>query len=435
MRHSIALALSFCALAASSAVAKTPVIDSQQSDASACIDYNGSLNQIIERCKAGLGEAGASQAQRLEMMWSLGWAYLDLDQFEQSEAVFKDMLNIDPDAVEAMNGLGWIAEETDKYRQGVGYFKTSVQTNPTASGLSGLSKTQYELGDIELEEALQLLEAALALDPDYGYALRERGWMQLNANRYEGARKAFQQALSFREYDENALLGLARALRNQSEYEAALKQTNKLIDLNAESYFGYAERALILFHLDRDKRAIKDAERAISMRPGSASGYVTKARAMSALGQRAAALTMLEAAEEKTGPNAFLTYWRADLLTKDDRFEDAITQLNKTVERGVADQFDYQLMAYAYIEQDDFTQARRVLDLALGESQSSYSVYLDAILMIESGDIDAAVARFDEAMDKGLAAYRVGAFNKRLMRKGEIATAIAVRAKYSNSTD
>jgi tetratricopeptide (TPR) repeat protein len=210
---------------------------------------------------------------------------------------------------------------------------------------------------------------------------------------------------------------------------------NTLLDRDPDSYFGYAERALILFHLDRDKQAIKDADRAISMRPGSTSGYVTKARALSALGQRADALTLLDGALEKTGPSAFITYWQADLLTKDNRFADAVTVLNRSVERGVADHYDYRLMGYALIEQDKFDEARKVVDLALAESQTSYSVYLDAILMVEAGQMDDGVARFDTAMSKGLAAYRVGDFNKRLIRMGEIKRAIELRAKYKSASD
>ena len=420
---------------ASVSAAKTPLIDSQQTAASACIDYEGTYAQIIERCKSGLSATGASKVQRLDMMWSLGWAYLDTDQYEQSEAVFKDMLDLNPDAVEAMNGLGWLAEEKDEYRKGYGFFQTSVATNPTASGLSGLSKTQYELGDIDLDTAIELLEAALSLDPDYGYALRERGWMLLNADQDARAETAFGEALGYNQYDENALLGMARALRNQDKYTDGLGYVNTLLDRDPDSYFGYAERALILFHLDRDKQAIKDADRAISMRPGSTSGYVTKARALSALGQRADALTLLDGALEKTGPSAVITYWQADLLTKDNRFADAVTVLNRSVERGVADHYDYRLMGYALIEQDKFDEARKVVDLALAESQTSYSVYLDAILMVEAGQMDDGVARFDTAMSKGLAAYRVGDFNKRLIRMGEIKRAIELRAKYKSASD
>ena len=104
--------------------------------------------------------------------------------------------------------------------------------------------------------------------------------------------------------------------------------------------------------------------------------------------------------------------------------------LNKTVERGVADHYDYRLMGYALIEQDKFDEARTMVDKALAESESSYSVYLDAILMIESGQTDDGIARFDLAMDKGLASYRVGEFNKRLIQLGEITKAIELRAKY-----
>jgi len=411
--------------------AKNDLVNTQSSQASECIDYIGSYQTILENCEAALAGVGATETQRHDMLWSLGYAQKELDQFAEATATFNEMLAMDPVSTAAMNGLGWVFYDNGETARALGQFETSLQTNPTASALAGLGKTQHELGKTDLDGALQLMDAALALDEDYGYALREKGWLLLDGGRIEEGRDAFLYAISFRSRDENALLGLARAYRELDQFEDAILQSNIVIENNPDSYFGHSERALNLFYLERYQQALKDADRAISLGPRRSAGYTTKARALSELGRRSEAFTVLEEANASFGPRDFITHWHAKLLSDDEQYLQAENRLNVTLEQGSPDRYDYQLLAYVRLEMDRFEDAQWAVNEALKiNPKASYAIYLDAVLMVERGAFDEGEARFHEAMSLGLAKRRVGAFNKRLMRKGEIARAIALRETY-----
>lgn len=412
--------------------AKPLLTNSQDTFAKACLDFDETYERVLQICEIALSGQGYSQKQKLGMMASLGNAHLGLDQYDAAHAVYKTMLDIDPAYTEALNGIGWILRHQKEYALAADSFEASLGFLPSAEALAGMAASRFAAKEIDLEEVLSLLDAALAIDPDYRWALREKGWILRDADRFVEAERSFRAALKIRPEDTNALSGLARSLRGQSKLKEALGQIGKAISLDPDSADLLAERSLILFYLDRNKQAIKDADRVIAIDPAWSAGYVRKARALSDLGRTLDAVKVLAEAEHHTGFDPYLIYWRADLLSDDDKFDASLEQINRLVAAGVEDVHDLHLLAFVQLGRNDIDGARKAVDAALKlEPENAFSLYYDARVLVEEGKLDRAEARMTEAVHAGLSDHNIGLFLGALATKGAYLRMIRLRIAFN----
>ena len=154
---------------------------------------------------------------------------------------------------------------------------------------------------------------------------------------------------------------------------------------------------------------------------------------MSALGQSAAALDDLAAADAALGGDPFLIYWYAFLMYDNDQLDAAARQIHRNTTGEVADPFDFELLGYIELERGRYDAARQATDAALLLDAEMASLWLlDALLMLrEQADVQQAINRFDSAMEMGLPLDSVGEFARALVEAGHLKHAIAVRKRYS----
>jgi tetratricopeptide (TPR) repeat protein len=182
--------------------------------------------------------------------------------------------------------------------------------------------------------------------------------------------------------------------------------------------------------LGRYKLALKDADTLIEMRPDNATGYVRRARALNAMGQRQVAID--ELTERQTqNHNAFVGYWLADLLVEEGVYEKALAALQPTFDTGTADYFDMEMRAMILLELDRHEEAQAAIDDALAERENAdYPYYYRALILVRDGDLDAADAAMETALSNGLPDHRVPRYLEALASKGAYVHAIQWRIKW-----
>ena len=114
-----------------------------------------------------------------------------------SEADLQQIIRMKPDDARALNHLGYmLADQTDRYEEALGLLERAIAISPDDPAITdSLAWAQYKLG--YYEEALQNLRRAFANFPDHEVAahLGEVLWMM---NRRDEARKVWQDALTDR---------------------------------------------------------------------------------------------------------------------------------------------------------------------------------------------------------------------------------------------
>lgn len=428
------LALLSLVVGTNGAVSAKPLLtNSQQTYASACLAYDETPKRLIEICQLGLEDGGASEAQRIEMMDNLAWSYVDLDDLDRANAVFGDILKIDPRAEPGLQGQAWILYMRDEYGAAAELFRKAVSHIPRGQNLAGLAASEYHADQIDLDAFAEKMRAALALDPDYSWAIRELGWVLAYAERYAPAKDQFHAAVAKNVSDANAEFGLAYVFSEQDMWEDAFKHVSRAIEIDPNYVSALSRRSLILLMLGRPKQAIKDADAVIAARPEDEDGYVRKARALAALGRRSEASILLAVAESLVGESSYLLYWRAQLASDDAEFHAALRHIRRSVAREDASHFDHRLHAEIALKIDRDTEARTAIDRALAlRPDKAYVQYVNALVLVHESQFKEGEAAFDGAIEAGLDEDYLGDFLSALVRENRFVQAIQMRVRYSN---
>ena len=410
-----------------------PLIDSsEETHASVCIGSSDTPERLIEICGIALSGSGHTSEELARMEESLGFAYYETDRLEEARAVFEATLARDPDEDRAIRGLGWVLHDKGDYAAASDQFRRALDISASASALAGLGLSLWDLEQIGFDELMTYLDAALAINPGYDWARREKGWRLLEVNRAAEARDLFATFLEEAPWDANALAGLAKSYKALGEHEKVIEQTGRALEDDMDRAYFLDLRIGSLFVLERYRQVIRDADALVEASPETHEGYIWRARAMSELGRGSDALAYLASAEEILGPDIFVVYWRAKLMMHHGQYEKAALQIGRNIAGDEVDTYDYELLGYIEYNRKDMAAARRAIDHSLElDATNASAVLLDAILMLqEEAGVEAALPRFEEAMALGLSRNGISEFAGELVGAGYFMHAIAIRAKH-----
>jgi Tfp pilus assembly protein PilF len=122
-------------------------------------------------------------------------------QHDASEKILRDLLNREPDNATALNNLGYFMVE-----RGVGY-----------------------------EEALKLIEQAIAIDPIQGSFLDSLGWAHFKLGNVDKARQYLEKALLYARRNSTIHEHLGDVLREAGRVAEARKQWEKALEYSVEA--------------------------------------------------------------------------------------------------------------------------------------------------------------------------------------------------------
>ena len=160
------------------------------------------------------------------------------------------------------------------------------------------------------KEAISDYSLVLEIDPNNAWAYSSRGFCWNKLERYILAIEDFTIAIKLEEDPKKK--GYAYQNRGQSKilmenYEEAILDYNKALELNGKDAISYYERGICNFNLGRQKLGLIDVNKAIALNDGYSYWYVERARIKEVLGDYEGALEDLERALELgAGDNAIL---------------------------------------------------------------------------------------------------------------------------------
>ncbi len=412
-------------------VAKPLVTSSEDTFARVCMARTETPARLVDACHAALAQAGLTQSQRVELMIARGDGYVWQDQYDKAVDSYREATAIDPRSVEAWNGLGWALWETAGDQAAFEAFQTSLDIGVSVQGLAGKAGSARRLGLISSDEARQMLNAALSIDPDYIWAVREVAWSHLDRGDANQALTSFNAALDIDPEDINARYGKGRAHLSRGDGDVALEVFNDVLADAPQDFPTLVYRIITLRKLDRNAQALREADRLIDTYPERSSGYIERGQALIALQRRAEAIETYIQAETELGPNNAILYWHADALTIDGRFREALEVIESGLELDGVDASDHLLRSYIALELGEYDLARTAAEASLAMRASDpWAHYYIAITLVHDGQISDGMGRFDDAIAAGLPADRVGAFATELISAGKYVEAAQLRLKY-----
>ena len=171
------------------------------------------------------GSAGPSAApsNRLPTQQAIGIAlqHHQAGGLQQAEAVYRKILQADPDHPDALHFLGMLAHQLGQSETAVQLINHAIRSNPSNPVF------HINLGTIfptlnKVEEALACFRRALALNPDFAEAHASMGNVLQDQGRLDEALACYRRAISCRPDFAEAHNNLGTALQEQGNLEGAL---------------------------------------------------------------------------------------------------------------------------------------------------------------------------------------------------------------------
>lgn len=190
------------------------------------------------------------------LLSDLGWTYLEQEQYAEAEQSFKELLEREPRSVEAHTGLSWVYRYSDEpdYDQARAVLEAAAQIDDRNPGvLSNLGSTYSEQAGATADEsddaalyaeAIKAFDQALAIDPNFLWALRDRGWAYVNLGQYDQAAASFGEAIDRSPDYLDAYIGLGWTRYYEERYdeaEAAFLQAAAIDPDSAEPYYNLGQ--------------------------------------------------------------------------------------------------------------------------------------------------------------------------------------------------
>jgi tetratricopeptide (TPR) repeat protein len=190
-------------------------------------DWNGQFNQALEAAQKAV-ELDPNHADARAFLAEI---YLDLDRLDEAASEAQMAMQLDDQSAEAHRSLGWVY-----------FFKE------------------------QLPEALSELEKVVQLEPNLWLRQHELASMRRLSEAYVEAIIAYQRAIELRPHA-GSYAGLGTCYYELGQYEHALTNLKKAIELDPELDSAYAVTGWVYTRLDQCDQAVPMFQQALSLNP------------------------------------------------------------------------------------------------------------------------------------------------------------------------
>lgn len=165
--------------------------------------------------------------------------------------------------------------QTTEQQQLEAHWRSEISSQPTSAlPWLELGVLAYQCG--QQEQALTLMEEALALEPSNPVVLRNLCELLRQKGRLAQALDYGRQAVEADPQDEIARINLGQALVDQKAYDEAIVQYHRLLEINPHHVQSWLNLAALLQHQGRKEDAAAACEAVLLIAPGNTQAIALK---------------------------------------------------------------------------------------------------------------------------------------------------------------
>jgi tetratricopeptide (TPR) repeat protein len=285
-------------------------------------------------------------------------------QIAQAQALYENILTVQPRHFDALHLLGVIASQMDHHQKAVELMSRAIAIhpgNPSFYSNRGVSLQKLK----QLDAAVDSYDQAIRLKPDYALAYFNRGVSLHELKRLEAAVASYEQA----------------------------------IDIKPDYAEAHASRGNALTELKQLDAAIASYDQAIRIKPDYAEAHANRGFALQEHKQLDAAIASYDQAIGINRDYAQAHYNRGNALKEGEQFDAAV----ESYERAISIQPDY---AEAYANRGAALKEMHRLDAAVASYEQAIRLkpdyaqawYNRGVLLKDLNHLDAAIASYDCAI-------------------------------------
>jgi tetratricopeptide (TPR) repeat protein len=222
-------------------------------------------------------------------------AFHQQGQLVKAQALYEEMIKVEPTHFRALNLLGMVAAQTNNLTKAVDLISQSIALKSDyAEAYCNLGNVLQGLG--QLESAIINYDQAIAIKPAYAEAYFSRGVALKSLQRLEAAIASYDQAIYFNPSYVAAYYNRGNVLKELGRLTEAVASYNQVILLRTDHLDAYFNRGVALYGLMQFDSAISSYDRVIELKPLDSDAYYNRGVALNALGQLTAAIASYDQA-------------------------------------------------------------------------------------------------------------------------------------------
>ena len=188
-------------------------------------------------------------------------------QLPRAQALFEEILSLQPKHAGALTVLGLMAGQTGNYARAAQLFGKAVAVDPGNAGAhNNRGLALHELG--QWEAALKSFNQAARIKPDYGLAYYNRAGTQIRLKQWEAALASYDRVLALDPRNAEAHSNRGNVLGELGRWEAALASYDQAIAIRPTYAEAHYNRGNALKAMQRWDAALESYDRALAYSPG-----------------------------------------------------------------------------------------------------------------------------------------------------------------------
>jgi tetratricopeptide (TPR) repeat protein len=198
-----------------------------------------------------------------------------LGRLSEAQAIYEEILGIEPRHFDALHLSGLIAARTGNPGKAAALFGKAVEIDPGHAAV--FFNRGNALCDLEQwETALASYDRAIALKPDHADAHYNRGSVLSKLRQPGAALASFDRAIEINPRFAAAHFNRGNLLQELEQWDAALASYARAIESNPLFAEAYANRGALYSRLDQIEAALASYEQAIAINAGYAEAYCNR---------------------------------------------------------------------------------------------------------------------------------------------------------------
>ena len=193
-------------------------------------------------------------------------------RLQLAEQIYRQILQVDPNHVDALHLLGLIAHHTGRHALAVEYIGRAIELNGTMAAFhNNLAEAYRALR--KTPEAAACYRRALELNPEFAEAHNNLGVVYAEQGKAEEAIASYRRALQLKPDFAEACSNLGNALRDQGKLDEAVAFYRRALQLRPDFAEAYSNLGNALKGLGELDEAVACCRHAVELKPNLAEGY------------------------------------------------------------------------------------------------------------------------------------------------------------------
>ena len=242
-------------------------------------------------------------AVTVQQAFDLALQHHQAGRLAEAEAVYRQILALQPNHAEALHHLGILAHQLGRNELAIEWIRQAVALNPGNPAAHGnLGEALRALG--RLDEAVAAYRCALGINPRIAEIFNNLGNALKGQGRGDEAVAAYRQAIGLQPLFANAHSNLGSVLVEQGDPEGAILACRRALELKPDFAEAQSNLGVALAEVGRLDDAVAAYRRALEFQPNLAETHRNLGAAMVELGRYEEAATALRRALEIEPGNA-----------------------------------------------------------------------------------------------------------------------------------